>query len=297
MASAVQHIVLTRPPATDNSCHNTSDARDARDGLDSNSERYPHTPTSSDPASERVDPVALLSRPVDGFHHPRQHYFTDRLIGRFYEDSSLDAETRKTSKCLAGRLGTAGSSTTTGISTRPNTTTSNATTCPPLRSSHSPAVGSRRGKRMHASSSTRSLGRERTATLPGGVAGTGNGLSGRKEQVEKEIMEQKALIEKLEGKMASLSSRGRLPESGDPGRGSTAPRQEELRGDFHGNRPNINVDDRPATTPGPERGATQASEEGDRGCGVKVRKGKLQLAIKNVTFRRVPRHERSRYRV
>lgn len=287
MSSTVQHFVLTRPLvpdlgsvtsiAAENSCHNTSYARD---GLDSKSERLPYTPTSSDPASERVDPVALLSRPVDGFHHPRQHFFTDRLIGRFYEDGSLDAETRKTSKCLAGRLGTAGSSTA-GISTRPNTTTSN-TTCPPCRSPHSPAVGSRRSKRMHASASARSLGREGAATLPGGVAGMGTGLSGRKEQVEKEIMAQKALIERLEGKMASLSSGGRRTESGDTGRGSTAPHQEEVGGDFH-REPNDNVDDRPATTPEPERGGDQAGDQRDQSCGYGVK----------VSRRTVPRYKES----
>lgn len=193
----------------------------------------PHTPcsSSSDPEPEQrsnhdknndtIDPVVLLTRPVEGFHHPRQHVFTDRLVGRFFEDCSLDAETRKTNKGLAGRLGTA---TTAGSSnsTRPGTSTSGAAA--PHIQSHSYSVsagdsfGSGRGsRRIHKSHSTSSLGNGGVRNScrghsPGkkraqrvGVSG-GTGLSARKEQVEREIMEQKALIEKLEGRMASLSS-------------------------------------------------------------------------------------------
>lgn len=181
-------------------------------------EALPQTPcVSSEPeaSSNRIDPVALLSHPADGFHHPRQHLFTDRLVGRFYEDSSLDAETRKTTKCLAGRLGTAGAG-----STRPSTTRGDAGLSPVFRSPSPTAedFGCTRSsfRRMQGSTSIPSLN-------GGGGGGSGDGggskgvrsraagtnLSGRKGQVEKEILEQKALIEKLEGKMASLSSHGR----------------------------------------------------------------------------------------
>lgn len=233
----------------------------------------PPTPCSSaDPASEGIDSVTLLSRPVKGFHHPRQHLFTDRLVGRFYVDSSLDAQTRKTSKCLAGRLGTAGSSNT----TRPSTTAGGPVALQQFRSSHSPAT-TRRGKRMHASTSAGSLG----SSNAGGVRQHSSGamvmgLADRKEQIEKEIQEQKALIKKLEGRMASLSSRGGQKAGSSHvvdvpgGRGSTAPLQDETdvcRQD---------VDNRPATTPEPER-AGQANSGGclDNGhkCAVTVRVG------------------------
>lgn len=195
------------------------------------------TPTSSaDPASERIDPVLLLSRPVEGFNHPRQHVFTDRLLGRFYEDSSLDAETRKTSKCLAGRLGTAGSHST----TRPSTS---ATTNSHFRPSRSPTTTRRGGKRMHGSTSARALGSSREP---------GAGLAGRKEQIQKEILEQKALIERLEGRVASLSGRGR--RSSAP-RGSSAPPQEGRQSVAGG--PKQDADDRPTTTPQPESIAAQ----------------------------------------
>lgn len=189
----------------------------------SSSDPGPDQRSSRDNINGAVDPVVLLTRPVEGFHHPRQHFFTDRLVGRFFEDSSLDAETRKTNKGLAGRLGTA---TTAGSSssTRPGTSTSGAAT--PHIQSHSYSVsagdsfGSGRGsRRIQKSSSASSLGNggvrsscrghspvtTRTQRVGGGGGG-GTGLSTRKEQVEREIMEQKALIEKLEGRMASLSS-------------------------------------------------------------------------------------------
>lgn len=166
-----------------------------------------------------VDPVALLTRPVEGFHYPRQHLFTDRLVGRFFEDGSLDAETRKISKCLAGRLGTARTG---GSSTRPGAATSVAALSHSQPYSHNIPLedtfgGTGHAKRIHGGSSASSLGNRgncgskgQRATRPQKAGCTG--LSARKEQVEKEIMEQKALIEKLEGRMASLSSRGRAGE-------------------------------------------------------------------------------------
>lgn len=210
------------------------------------------TPASSaDPTSDRIDPVILLSRPVEGFNHPRQHVFTDRLLGRFYEDSSLDAETRKTSKCLAGRLGTAGSHS----NTRPSTT---ATTNSHLRPSRSPTTTRRGGKRMQGSASARALGSSRE---PAG------GLAGRKEQIQEEILEQKALIERLEGRVASLSVRGRRSSTL---RGSSAPPQEDRQSGASGRKQDN--DDRPTTTPQPESGAVQGKRgveyAGDGGCSV-----------------------------
>eukprot|EP00903_Cladosiphon_okamuranus_P009257 g8833.t1 len=207
------------------------------------------TPTSSaDPASERIDPVLLLSRPVEGFNHPRQHVFTDRLLGRFYEDSSLDAETRKTSKCLAGRLGTAGSHT----SNRPSTT---ATTNSHFRPSRSPTTTRRGGKRMRGSASARALGSSREP---------GAGLAGRKEQIQNEILEQKALIERLEGRVASLSCRGRRSSSA---RGSPSPSQEDEQSGASSRTQD--TDDRPTTTPQPRSTATQqkgGTEDAGDGC-------------------------------
>lgn len=226
------------------------------------------TPTSSDPTSERADPVTLLSLPVEGFHHPRQHVFTDKLVGRFYEDSSLDAETRKTSKCLAGRLGC-------GNTARPRTTAGSSAAVPPLRHLHSPA-GTGRGKCINASASSPTLG-----TATGGRAARqqqrgakGRGLSGKKEQVQKEIKEQKALIEKLEGRMASLSGYGGRGADGchktgaTAERGSTAPRQGE------GDADRDDVDRRPATMPGPghagqERGGDYVDEENNSAAEVR----------------------------
>lgn len=153
----------------------------------------PETPTSSENATKRLDSVALLSRPVKGYHHPRHHLFTDRLIGRFFEDCSLEAETRKKNKTFAGRLSISQN----GSRGRPSTTSSTSKTFPHLPSPHS----SRRkcGKRVHLSLSDHALSDERqTMRLR---------ISASREQVENEIMEQKALIEKLEGQMASLSSR------------------------------------------------------------------------------------------
>lgn len=192
--------------------------------IDANLPRTPCS-NSSNPHPEHSsrdsvgDPVVLLTRPVEGFHHPRQHLFTDRLVGRFFEDSSLDAETRKINKCLAGRLGTAG---TAGCGTRPGTATSGAALSHCQSHLHNTPAGDNfggtwRARRIQGSSSSASLGSS------GGRASKGHGatrpqragctaLSARKEQVEKEIMEQKALIEKLEGRMASLSSRGRAGE-------------------------------------------------------------------------------------
>lgn len=165
---------------------------------------------SSGPESERIDPVGLLSRPVEGFHHPRQHIFTDRLIGRFFEDTSLDAETRKLNKGLAGCLGNTGGGG--GGSTRPGlTATSGAVT--PLFRLHAAVVHSSsddRGRRMQGSASTSSLrtsggGSTKVLSTARSQRGGGTGLSARKEHIEKEIVEQKALIEELEGRMASLS--------------------------------------------------------------------------------------------
>lgn len=91
---------------------------------------------------------------------------------------------------------------------------------------------------MHGNASARAVGRE---------PGVG-GLAGRKEQVQKEILEQKALIEKLEGRVASLSG----------GRGArniasqrlSAPSKED--GERDASRHQQGADDRPSTTPGPE---------------------------------------------
>lgn len=248
MASAVQqHSLLSPLPELSslksggNHCDTHGGGLDAGDSVCG-----VQTPTSSaDPASERTDPVLLLSRPVEGFNHPRQHLFTDRLLGRFFEDSSLDAETRKTSKCLAGRLGTAGSH----AATRPSTT---ATAAPHLRSSHSPTATRRGRKRMQGSASARALGRSREAA--------GGGLAARKEQVEKEIQEQRALIEKLEGRVASLSGRGR--RSSRPRASSGSPASEDR--DREGSRRRPGTDDRPVTKPEPERvAAGQGNGDGE----------------------------------
>lgn len=224
MASAVQHLFSPLPDLGDLKSRNSN--RDAFSGPAASEAIFgAQTPTSSeDPASERIDPVLLLSRPVEGFNHPRQHLFTDRLLGRFYEDSSLDAETRKTSKCLAGRLGTAGSKN----ATRPSTT---ATTKPHSRSSHSPTTTRRGGKRMYGSTSARALDSSR-----------GSGLAERKEQVQKEILAQKELIEKLEGRVASLSGRGGRRAAP---RGSSAPPEEDSERSATGRQV---IEDRPATT-------------------------------------------------
>ena len=231
MASAVQQYVLSPLPELSALKSNVfEEVQAGRDGLrggggsgsrDRDRDRGTllaatiQTPTSSsDQNSERRDdPVALLSHPVEGFHHPRQHLFTDRLVGRFYEDTSLDAETRKSSKCLAGRLGTAGSNAT----TRPSTTAGGAGPLLRSRSSH-PPTAARCGRRVLGSSASAHsqgiLSKGGGGRLQGG-GGVGTTLSDRKEQVQKEIMEQKALIEKLEGKMASLSSRGGLSSKSD----------------------------------------------------------------------------------
>lgn len=226
MASAVQHLFSPLPDLGDLTSRNSN--RDAVSGPAASEAIFgAQTPTTSseDPASERIDPVLLLSRPVEGFNHPRQHLFTDRLLGRFYVDSSLDAETRKTSKCLAGRLGTAGSKST----TRPSTT---ATTKPHSRSSRSPTTTRRGGgKRMYGSTSARALDSSR-----------GSGLAERKEQVQKEILAQKELIEKLEGRVASLSGQGGRRAAP---RGSSAPPQEESE---RGTTGRLDIEDRPATT-------------------------------------------------
>ncbi|CAN0258148.1 unnamed protein product [Ectocarpus sp. 12 AP-2014] len=224
MASAVQQLFSPLPDLGDLKSRNSN--HDAFSGPAASEAIFgAQTPTSSeDPASERIDPVLLLSRPVEGFNHPRQHLFTDRLLGRFYEDSSLDAETRKTSKCLAGRLGTAGSKST----TRPSTT---ATTKPHSHSSHSPTTTRRGGKRMYGSTSARALDSSR-----------GSGLAERKEQVQKEILAQKQLIEKLEGRVASLSGRGGRRAAP---RGSSVPPQEESERSTTGRH---DIDDQPATT-------------------------------------------------
>lgn len=228
----------------------------------------PQTPTSSsEPAPEHVCPVARLAIHVDGFYYPRKHIFTDRLVGRFYEDSSLDAETRKTSKCLAGRLGTNNSNHT----TRPNTTAGNLKTTPHWRSSSSPTSGRyNKVTAVEGSSSAEDLaclkGRG-TRQQPGGVMGIG--LSARKEQVEREIMEQKALIEKLEGRMASMSSTrtagGSFVGSDNTGRGATAPRKDGLEA----NRKEVG--DRPATTPGAQ-GTEGASDRKHECSALVVRK-------------------------
>lgn len=227
MASVVQHSLLCPLPGLGTLKSRSSNC-DAFGEYSVGDIPGVQTPTSSaDPGSERIDPVLLLSRPVEGFNHPRQHLFTDRLLGRFYEDSSLDAETRKTSKCLAGRLGTAGSTAT----TRPGTT---ATAASHLRSSHSPTTTRRSGKRMHGSASARAIGRETV----------GAGLAWRKEQVQKEILEQKALIEKLEGRVASLSGRGARNAAS---RRSSALSEEDWGRDT--SRRQEGTDNRPATTP------------------------------------------------
>lgn len=246
MASAVQQHSLLSPLPDLGSLKSGGNHCDAYGGLDASvSVCGAQTPTSSaDPASERIDPVLLLSRPVEGFNHPRQHLFTDRLLGRFYEDSSLDAETRKTSKCLAGRLGTAGSNTT----TRPNTT---ATAAPHLRSSHSPTATRRGRKRMQGSASARALGSSREPS--------GGGLAARKEQVQREILEQKALIEKLEGRVASLSGRGR--RSTRPRASSGSPALEDIDGEASCLRQG--ADDRPATTPELESVAAGQEKDND----------------------------------
>ena len=164
MASAIQQCVLSPlPDLTALKSNVFEEGQAGHDGLrgsggsgsrDRDRDATQTPSSSSGRTSEQCnDPVALLSRPVEGFHHPRQHVFTDRLVGRFYEDTSLDAETRKTSKCLAGRLGTAGSNTT----TRPSTTAGGTVPLLRSRSSHSPKTA-RCGKRMLGSASAHSLG-------------------------------------------------------------------------------------------------------------------------------------------
>lgn len=153
----------------------------------------PETLTSSENATERLDSVALLSRPVKGYHHPRHHLFTDRLIGRFFEDCSLEAETRKKNKNLARRLSIAQG----GSRGRLSTASSTSKTFSRLQSSQSSR--NRCAKRVQHSLSDHALSDERQTM--------GVRISASRKQVEKEIMEQKALIEKLEGQMASLSSR------------------------------------------------------------------------------------------
>lgn len=153
----------------------------------------PETPTLPENATEHLDSVMLLSRPVKGYHHPRHHLFTDRLIGRFFEDCSLDAETRKKNKSSARHLSIAQS----GSRGRLSTTSSTSKTFPHLQSSQSSR--NRCGKRIHLSLSDHDLSDERQTM--------GVRISTSRKQVEKEIMEQKALIEKLEEQMASLSSR------------------------------------------------------------------------------------------
>lgn len=224
---------------------NSSSSSDVYGGLSVGEPTHgSQTPTSSaDPTSERIDPVLLLSRPVEGFNHPRQHVFTDRLLGRFYEDSSLDAETRKTSKCLAGRLGTAGSHS----NTRPSTT---ATAGSHARPSRSPTTTRRGGKRMHGSATA--------GARRGSSREPGAGLAGRKEQIQKEILEQKALIERLEGRVASLSGRGQ--RSSAPRGSSAPPRDASYKQD---------TGDRPTTTSQPEVIAAQnkrGAEYAGDGC-------------------------------
>ncbi|CBJ25687.1 hypothetical protein Esi_0008_0109 [Ectocarpus siliculosus] len=84
---------------------------------------------------------------------------------------------------------------------------------------------------MYGSTSARALDSSR-----------GSGLAERKEQVQKEILAQKELIEKLEGRVASLSGRG--GHRAAP-RGSSAPPQEESE---RGTTGRHDIEDRPATT-------------------------------------------------
>lgn len=170
----------------------------SRCGGDEAIDVVPQTPNSSEPENSLINSVALLSRPIEGFHYPRQHLFTDGLVGRFYEDSSLDAEIRKANKSLAGRLGNA------RCDTRPSLIKDimilpHSSNHPLPRDSHS----------------TKKQAQECFVIPPedsksGRAHAAGSMLSSRKEHIEKEIMEQKALIQELEEKMALLGSHGRM---------------------------------------------------------------------------------------
>lgn len=169
----------------------------SRDGGGEAVDAIPKTSCASEPESGHVDPIVMLSRPVEGFHHPRQHFFTDRLIGRFYEDSSLDAETRKTHKCLAGRAGSTSKSAGHPAHTAKGTTS-------PHSSSHPVVACSGRSRtRLQGNSSVGSSlaggrGQRVRASKP---------FSSKREQLEKEIEEEQIQIKKLEEKLASLGSR------------------------------------------------------------------------------------------
>jgi len=108
-----------------------------------------------------------------------------------------------------------------------------------------------------------------SAPAVGGTRESG-GLAERKAQVQREILEQKALIEKLEGRVASLSGRaGRSPAP----RGSSAPLREDREGGTIGRRDD--ADDRPTTTPQPESAAARGGRDeeyaGDGSSAVQVR--------------------------
>ncbi|CAM9170684.1 unnamed protein product [Ectocarpus sp. 4 AP-2014] len=104
---------------------------------------------------------------------------------------------------------------------------------------------------MYGSTSARALDSSR-----------GSGLAERKEQVQKEILAQKELIEKLEGRVASLSGRGGRRAAP---RGSSVPPQEESERSTIGRH---DFEDRPATTTDAKQ---LHGEEGDRNLGGSAR--------------------------
>ncbi|CAM9149421.1 unnamed protein product [Hapterophycus canaliculatus] len=102
---------------------------------------------------------------------------------------------------------------------------------------------------MQGSASARALGSSRESA--------GGGLAARKEQVQKEIQEQRALIEKLEGRVASLSGRERRYTRPRASSGSPASKD----GDRDACRGKQGTDDRPAITLEPE--SVAAGQNGD----------------------------------
>lgn len=160
----------------------------------------PRTPNASESESIRGDSVVSLSRPVDGFHHPRNHVFTDSLVGRFYADSSLDAETRKTNKCLAGRLRTARSG------TPPSSIVARGFTLPNNQNHKSPHF---RSSGRDARYPRRSKPNSSTGHGKGQSESTSTATLSKRQQIEKEIAEQKVLMKKLRGRMTSLISHER----------------------------------------------------------------------------------------
>ncbi|CAM9384356.1 unnamed protein product [Ectocarpus sp. 12 AP-2014] len=104
---------------------------------------------------------------------------------------------------------------------------------------------------MYGSTSARALDSSR-----------GSGLAERKEQVQKEILAQKELIEKLEGRVASLSGRGGRRAAP---RGSSVPLQEESE---RSTTSRHDIEDQPATTTDAKQ---LHGEEGDHDLGGSAR--------------------------